>query len=70
MNDPQFDANGRLRHLITLNGLGRERISALLDRAATLRDAHRAGKLARPLAGRTVMNLFFEASTRTRTSFE
>jgi aspartate carbamoyltransferase catalytic subunit len=68
--DPQIDAQGRLRHFLTLNGLGRERIAALLDRAAALRDAYRSGALARPLAGRTVMNLFFEASTRTRTSFE
>jgi len=70
MTDPQIDAQGRLRHLITLNGLGRERIVALLDRAVALRDAYRTGALTRPLAGRTVMNLFFEASTRTRTSFE
>ena len=68
--DPQIDAQGRLRHLITLNGLGRERIAALLDRAVALREAYRTGALTRPLAGRTVMNLFFEASTRTRTSFE
>ena len=66
----QVDANGRLRHLLTLNGLGRERIVALLDRAAALRESYRAGRLATPLAGRTIMNLFFEASTRTRTSFE
>lgn len=35
----QIDSTGRLRHLLTLNGLGRERIVALLDRAASLRDA-------------------------------
>jgi len=70
MTDPQIDAQGRLRHLLTLNGLGRERIVALLDRAVALREAYRTGALTRPLAGRTVMNLFFEASTRTRTSFE
>ena len=70
MTDPQIDAQGRLRHLLTLNGLGRERIAALLDRAVALREAYRTDALTRPLAGRTVMNLFFEASTRTRTSFE
>jgi aspartate carbamoyltransferase catalytic subunit len=58
------------RHLITLKGLGRERILALLDRAASLRTSWRQGRLAPLLAGRTVINLFFEASTRTRTSFE
>ena len=68
---PQIDANGRLRHLITLEGLGRERISALLDRAAALRALCADGAPAPPLlAGRTVINLFFETSTRTRTSFE
>src|SRR4051812_23008143 len=66
----QIDSNGHLRHLLTLNGLGRARIVALLDRAATLRDAWRDGTLPPLLAGRTIMNLFFEDSTRTRTSFE
>jgi len=59
-----------LRHLITLKDLGRERIVALLDRAASLRTSWRQGRLPPLLAGRTVINLFFEASTRTRTSFE
>jgi len=66
----QLDSNGRLRHLLTLNGLGRARIVALLDRAAALRETWRDGALQPILAGRTVMNLFFEDSTRTRTSFE
>jgi aspartate carbamoyltransferase catalytic subunit len=59
-----------LRHLITLKALGRERILTLLDRADALRTSYRQGRLPALLAGRTVMNLFFEASTRTRTSFE
>lgn len=58
------------RHLLTLQDLGRERILALLDRAAGLRAQFRAGALPPLLAGRTVVNLFFEPSTRTRTSFE
>jgi len=66
----QLDSNGRLRHLLTLNGLGLARIVALLDRAAALREAWRDGALPPILGGRTVMNLFFEDSTRTRTSFE
>ncbi|HEU4665946.1 MAG TPA: aspartate carbamoyltransferase catalytic subunit [Dokdonella sp.] len=71
MSDPSIDAGGRLRHLLTLDGLGRVRIERLLDRAASLRDEFRAGATSLPvLAGRTVVNLFFEASTRTRTSFE
>jgi aspartate carbamoyltransferase catalytic subunit len=67
----QIDAAGRLRHLLTLEGLGRERILALLARAAALRADARAGRpLPALLGGRTVINLFFENSTRTRTSFE
>lgn len=66
----QIDAHGRLRHLLTLDGIDRRRIDALLDRAATLREHARAGTVPALLAGRTVVNLFFEPSTRTRTSFE
>ena len=61
----------RLRHLTTLENLSRECIERLLDRAITMRDAcaHGTRKLDL-LNGRTVLNLFFEPSTRTRTSFE
>ncbi|MEO7935310.1 MAG: aspartate carbamoyltransferase catalytic subunit [Dokdonella sp.] len=70
-DDLQIDANGRLRHLITLEGLGHKRISALLDRAAALREAFANGvQESKLLGGRTIINLFFETSTRTRTSFE
>jgi aspartate carbamoyltransferase catalytic subunit len=67
----QYDSAGRLRHLLTLAGMPAERMRALLDRADALRSASRGGT--RPLdllAGRTVINLFFEPSTRTRTSFD
>jgi len=61
----------RLRHLTTLEHLPREAIERLLDRAETMRDgcAHGTRKLDL-LGGRTILNLFFEPSTRTRTSFE
>ncbi len=61
----------RLRHLTTLEHLPRETIERLLDRAETMRDgcAHGTRKLDL-LGGRTILNLFFEPSTRTRTSFE
>jgi aspartate carbamoyltransferase catalytic subunit len=61
----------RLRHLTTLEHLPRETIERLLDRAEYMRDgcAHGTRKL-ELLAGRTILNLFFEPSTRTRTSFE
>lgn len=60
-----------LRHLTTLENLSRATIEHLLDRAIAMRDAcaHGTRKLDL-LTGRTVLNLFFEPSTRTRTSFE
>lgn len=71
MIEPQIDSQGKLRHLITLEGLGRERIIDLLDTAETLRiTAERPVNKLPILRGRTVVNLFFEPSTRTRTSFE
>jgi aspartate carbamoyltransferase catalytic subunit len=72
MSELQIDPHdGRLRHLLSLDGLDATRIECLLDRATGLRSAVRA-RTALPalLAGRSVVNLFFEPSTRTRTSFE
>jgi aspartate carbamoyltransferase catalytic subunit len=69
--DLQYRADGSQRHLLTLAGMSRDRVTALLDRAEALRAASHGGT--RPLdllAGRTVINLFFEPSTRTRTSFD
>jgi aspartate carbamoyltransferase catalytic subunit len=60
-----------LRHLLTLDGLSAQQITALLDHADALREQTQDG--ATPLDtlhGRTVINLFFEPSTRTRTSFD
>lgn len=63
--------SSRLRHLTTLEHLPRETIERLLDRAESMREgcAHGTRKL-ELLSGRTILNLFFEPSTRTRTSFE
>jgi aspartate carbamoyltransferase catalytic subunit len=63
--------SSRLRHLTTLEHLPRTAIERLLDRAETMREgcAHGTRKLDL-LSGRTILNLFFEPSTRTRTSFE
>ncbi len=63
----QVDAAGRLRHLVTLDGLPRALLEALLDRAGEIAAApQRSGAL----RGLTVANLFGEPSTRTRASFE
>ncbi|MEO7431094.1 MAG: aspartate carbamoyltransferase catalytic subunit [Dokdonella sp.] len=71
MSDLQLSPQGRLRHLLTLEGLGRAHIERLLDRADELRTRFRGGARALDLLeGRTIVNLFFESSTRTRTSFE
>jgi aspartate carbamoyltransferase catalytic subunit len=67
----QRDPEGRLRHLITLQGLSREELTQLLDLAQFY--VRPPGDLAardQSLAGHTVANLFFEPSTRTRVSFE
>ncbi len=64
--NPKTDAHGRLRHLLTLEGLPREVLVALLDRAQVFVD----GAQARALVGHAVCTLFFEPSTRTRLSFQ
>jgi aspartate carbamoyltransferase catalytic subunit len=67
----QRGADGSLRHLITLEGLTRAELSALLDRAQSyVRAPQTLPARDRSLAGHTVANLFFEPSTRTRVSFE
>ncbi|HSR65735.1 MAG TPA: aspartate carbamoyltransferase catalytic subunit [Xanthomonadaceae bacterium] len=66
----QLDASGRLRHLLTLEDLPRDVLLRLLDRAQQLATDARGGTALRGvLAGRTVCTLFFEPSTRTRSSF-
>jgi aspartate carbamoyltransferase catalytic subunit len=67
----QRDADGRLRHLITLEGLSAEELVALLDLAQFyVREAGDLPARDQSLAGHTIANLFFEPSTRTRVSFE
>lgn len=67
---PQLDSDGRLRHLLTLEGLPRETLCRLIDRAGQIRDSA-LGRTPRRtvLDGTTVCTLFFEPSTRTRSSF-
>jgi aspartate carbamoyltransferase catalytic subunit len=59
------------RHLLAIEGMHPPEIGALLDLAESYVLLNRSGKTQRDqLRGRTLINLFFEDSTRTRTSFE
>jgi aspartate carbamoyltransferase catalytic subunit len=67
----QLDQHGRLRHLLTMDGLPRPLVTEILDHAAHLAEATTGPDKKLPnLRGRTIVNLFFEASTRTRSTFE
>ena len=67
----QLDSDGSLRHLLTLEGLDKELLVDLLNSAESYLSPE--GTLpvrSKALEGRTVANLFFEPSTRTRASFD
>lgn len=70
-SDLQFDSHGRLRHLLTVEGLSHQTILEILDTAESfISVGEREIKKVPLLRGKTVVNLFFESSTRTRTTFE
>ncbi|MCX6143144.1 MAG: aspartate carbamoyltransferase catalytic subunit [Ignavibacteriales bacterium] len=59
------------RHLLGLDGMAKEELALILDTAVSFREVlDRPIKKVPPLQGKTVVNLFFESSTRTRISFE
>jgi aspartate carbamoyltransferase catalytic subunit len=61
----------RSRHLLGIDGLDAGEITLILDTAEAMKEiGTRSVKKVPTLRGRTVVNLFFEPSTRTRTSFE
>ena len=67
----QLDENGNLRHLLTLQDLDKALLLDILDDAEHyLTEPGSLPAHSRALAGRTVANLFFEPSTRTRASFD
>lgn len=69
----QFNSAGELTHLLTLEGLPKEHILHILDTAkqfVSVTDPAREVKKVPLLRGKSVFNLFFENSTRTRTTFE
>jgi aspartate carbamoyltransferase catalytic subunit len=67
----QFNDQGNLRHLLSLKGLDQSLLTELLDEAESYLTAPGAlPARSQALAGRTIGNLFFEPSTRTRASFD
>ena len=67
----QIDSQGRLRHFLTISGLNRQLLDEILDTAESFSGVtEQAVKKVPLLRGKTIVNPFFEASTRTRTTFE
>ncbi len=67
----QLNAEGRLRHFLTTEGLNRSLLTEILDTADSFVDmSAQSVKKVPLLRGKTVVNLFFENSTRTRSTFE
>jgi len=67
----QLDAQGQLRHFLTIEGLKRQTLVDILDTAESFASVgNQSVKKVPLLRGKTIVNLFFEASTRTRTTFE
>ena len=71
MHNPQLNRHGELQHLLTIEGLSRQMLTHILDTAAGFVGvSDREVKKVPLLRGKTIFNLFFENSTRTRTTFE
>lgn len=67
----QLTESGELKHFLTLDGLSRETLTNVLDNAEKFTSVgDKAIKKVPLLRGKTVANIFFENSTRTRTTFE
>ena len=70
LSQPQLNEDGSIRHFLGVEGLNRAQLQTILAKAETFFD-DKGQLINRPeLEGCTVMNLFFEPSTRTRTTFE
>lgn len=69
--NPQLNRHGELTHLLSTEGLSRDILTHILDTAQSFVPlAERDIKKVPLLRGKSVFNLFFENSTRTRTTFE
>jgi aspartate carbamoyltransferase catalytic subunit len=67
----QLTEQGRLKHFLSIEGLSKELLTEILDTAESFSgmSGHQIKKVPL-LRGKTIINLFFENSTRTRTTFE
>ena len=71
MLNPQLTKNGELQHLLSIEGLPKSIVNHILDTASSFVSiSDREVKKVPLMRGKSVFNLFFENSTRTRTSFE
>lgn len=72
MNNPQLNKNGELQHLLSTEELPPSILLSILDRAATFMNVAEGREIKKlPLLhGISIFNIFFESSTRTRTTFE
>ena len=69
--NPQLNKNGELIHLLSTEGLSKDILTNILDTASNFVNVNdREVKKVPLLRGKSVFNLFFENSTRTRTTFE
>lgn len=70
-SDVQLTQQGELRHFLSIDGLSREHLQRILKLAESFASvAGKPVKKAPLLRGKTVVNLFFEPSTRTLTTFD
>lgn len=71
MNNIQLNSEGRLKHFLSIEGFDKALLTEILDTAASFINPH-TGQINKVplLRGKTIVNLFFENSTRTRTTFE
>jgi len=71
MRNLQVNGEGKLQHLLTIEGLPRDVLTLILDTASSfISVGDREVKKVPLLRGKSIFNLFFEPSTRTRTTFE
>jgi len=71
MKNLQLTTEGKLKHFLSIDGLSKEILTEILDTAESFSSmSEKQVKKVPLLRGKTIVNLFFENSTRTRTTFE